>query len=115
MEVLNKSEDIIRNVRSKPAEAFEAFYATYAGALYGVIGKIIKNEKAAQQALQNTLVKIWTHIHQYDASKGRLFTWMVSIARNEAFSLLRTQQKNQVTTLHHYTETEQGESQRISV
>lgn len=40
--------------------------------------------------LQEVFIKIWQHIDAFDASKGRLFTWMINIARNSAIDVLRS-------------------------
>jgi len=35
-------------------------------------------------------VKIWRQIDTYDDSKGRLFTWMLNIARNASIDMVRS-------------------------
>ena len=35
-------------------------------------------------------MNIWRRIEQYDPAKGRLFTWMMNIARNAAIDTLRS-------------------------
>ncbi|MBU0696878.1 MAG: sigma-70 family RNA polymerase sigma factor, partial [Bacteroidetes bacterium] len=44
----------------------------------------------AEDVLQETFVKIWNSIQQYDPTKGRLFTWMVNVARNLAIDKVRS-------------------------
>jgi len=39
--------------------------------------------------LQQTFVNIWNAIDQYDESRGTLFTWMSTIARNLALDMRR--------------------------
>ncbi len=58
------------------------FYDRYSSALYGVIFRIVKAEDEAEDVLQEALVKIWHSFASYDATKGRLFTWVVNICRN---------------------------------
>lgn len=77
-------------LRKKDKKTFDYLYDSYSGALYGVILKIIKEEQASQDVLQDVFVKIWKNIETFDASKGRLFTWMVNIARNSAIDVLRS-------------------------
>ena len=55
----------------------------------GVVLKVVRTEETAQDLLQEIFVKIWKNIAQYDASKGRLFTWMLNIARNTSIDYLR--------------------------
>lgn len=72
------------------AGTFAELYRDYSTALFGVIQKILKNATLSEDALQNTFLKIWLHRKDYDASKSRLFTWMLNIARNEAIDVLRS-------------------------
>ena len=65
-------------------------YKQYAGVLYGVVKKIIYDDQTAQDVLQEVFVKIWNNIEGYDAGKGRIYTWMINIARNAAIDKLRS-------------------------
>jgi RNA polymerase sigma-70 factor (ECF subfamily) len=60
--------------------------------LYGVISRIIKKEDIAEEVLQDAFLKIWDKIDSYDASKGKLFTWMLNISRNLAIDKIRSKE-----------------------
>ncbi len=60
--------------------------------MYGVINIIVKKEEFAEEILQDTFIKVWKKIEDYDASKGRFFTWMLNIARNMAIDKLRSKE-----------------------
>jgi RNA polymerase sigma factor (sigma-70 family) len=45
---------------------------------------ILADEESAQDAVANTMAKIWTKIHQYDSERGNFSTWVYNIARNES-------------------------------
>lgn len=62
----------------------------YSGALLGVISRIVQHSEVAEDILQETFVKIWNSAGSYDSSKGRLFTWMMNVARNLAIDKLRS-------------------------
>ena len=70
--------------------AFSYLYDNYSASLYGAIAGIIPDSDAAPDILQEVFVKIWKQISAYDESKGRLFTWMLTIARNTAIDTLRS-------------------------
>ncbi len=72
--------------------AFSYLYDNYYKALFGVIRKIVNNHEIAEDTLQQVFVKIWMSFDSYDESKGKLFTWMLSIARNAALDYLRSKQ-----------------------
>lgn len=62
----------------------------YSGALLGVISRIILQPEVAEDLLQETFIKIWNSGESYDSSKGRLFTWMMNVARNLSIDKLRS-------------------------
>src|SRR6201992_1642045 len=62
----------------------------YSSSLYGVISRIIIDTPTAEDVLQETFVKIWHSFASYSTDKGRLFTWMVNIARNLSIDKLRS-------------------------
>ena len=45
---------------------------------------ILIDEEVAQDAVANTMAKIWTKISQYDPQRGNFSTWVYNIARNES-------------------------------
>jgi RNA polymerase sigma factor (sigma-70 family) len=57
-----------------------------------VISRIIKKEEVAEEVLQDAFLKIWDKIDGYDASKGRLFTWMLNLTRNLAIDKTRSKE-----------------------
>ena len=58
--------------------------------LFGIINKVVNDDQTSQDVLQDVFVKIWNNISRYDASKGRMYTWMLNIARNAAIDKLRS-------------------------
>lgn len=58
--------------------------------LYGVVHKVVFDDETANDVLQEAFIKIWNNIDKYDSSKGRIYTWMLNIARNTAIDKLRS-------------------------
>lgn len=87
---------MIRALRNREQVAAEALYDMYSASLYGVISRIVIDTATAEDVLQDTFVKIWNSFSSYSAEKGRLFTWMVNIARNLSIDKIRSKDfKNQ--------------------
>ena len=70
--------------------AFGYLYDNYSAALYGIINSIVPEKETANDVLQDVFVNIWKKIDSYDEAKGRLFTWMLNVARNAAIDKLRS-------------------------
>lgn len=81
----------------KDRSALEYLYDHYSGALFGVINRIIRKEEIAEEVLQDVFLKIWDKIEAYNPDKGRLFTWMLNLARNQAIDKARSKEIKQDT------------------
>jgi RNA polymerase sigma-70 factor (ECF subfamily) len=93
-------EELIALLRQQSREAFNYLYANYSAGLYGVIRKVISDEQTAQDVLQDVFVKIWNNIEQYNPGKGRIYTWMINIARNAAIDKLRSKGEIMKSKIH---------------
>ncbi len=83
-------EELVMAIRNKEKAGAEALYEMYSSSLYGVIYRIVQHEEIAEDLLQDTFVRIWNSFSSYDSTKGRLFTWMVNIARNISIDKTRS-------------------------
>ncbi len=81
-------------LQQRNEKAFSYLYDNYSGALYGIVNAVVTDKEVANDVLQNVFINIWRKIESYDASKGRLFTWMLNIARNAAIDELRSKGYN---------------------
>jgi RNA polymerase sigma factor (sigma-70 family) len=83
-------QELVSSLQQHDANAFSYLYDNYSGALFGIVNSIVTNREAANDVLQNVFVNIWRKIDSYDPSKGRLFTWMLNIARNASIDEIRS-------------------------
>ncbi|RZL14202.1 MAG: sigma-70 family RNA polymerase sigma factor [Pedobacter sp.] len=83
-------EELVTALKKQDIIAMHALYDMYSGSLMGVISRIVIQNEVAEDILQETFVKIWRSAGSYDATKGRLFTWMMNIARNLSIDKLRS-------------------------
>ncbi|NCI47749.1 RNA polymerase sigma factor [Sediminibacterium soli] len=96
-------DELVLRLRNRSRSVFSYLYEHYAGALRAVILNIVTDEELANDVLQEVFVKIWRQIDSYDQSRGRLFTWMLNIARNASIDMVRSRsfqnsRKNQELT-----------------
>ncbi|MEM1319492.1 MAG: sigma-70 family RNA polymerase sigma factor [Bacteroidota bacterium] len=91
----NVEKNIIQYLQKGDKQGIALIYDHYADTLYGVLLRMLKEESAARDVLQESLIKIWQKGQHYDPAKAKLFTWMLSICRNTAIDRLRVRQKKQ--------------------
>lgn len=82
--------ELVALLKQRSRHVFSYLYDNYSGSLYSVILSIIGERELCNDVLQEVFVKIWKQTEMYDADKGRLFTWMVNIARNASIDVLRS-------------------------
>lgn len=83
-------EELLPLLLKKNDRSFTLLYDNYSKSLYGIIFNLIKDKEEAEDVLQEVFVKIWKNIDTYNTSKGRLYTWMLNIARNTSIDKLRS-------------------------
>ena len=86
--------ELLEGLRAHDEQAFGYLYDNYSKALFGIIYQIIPQQEIAEDLLQEVFLKIWQNIHQYEPGKGRLFTWILNIARNQAIDRTRSKDFN---------------------
>ena len=82
--------ELIATIRNGDAKAMEYLYDNYSSALFGVIYRIVPDQETAEEILQEVFVKVWQNAASFDATKGRLYTWMLNIARNLSIDKTRS-------------------------
>jgi RNA polymerase sigma-70 factor (ECF subfamily) len=70
-------------------QAFSRLYDLSAGRLNAVVRRIVRRPELAEEALQETFVRIWQRASQYEPAQARSLGWLAAIARNQAIDLKR--------------------------
>ncbi len=83
-------QELVDRLKSQDNQAFSYLYDNYSNALYGIIKQIVGDTEVSNDVMQEVFVNIWKKVDTYDASKGKLFTWMLNIARNASIDKLRS-------------------------
>ena len=75
--------------------AFSSLYDATSAKLFGVCLRILKNRAGAEDALQETFMKVWRFAGSYTANGVSPMTWLITIARNTAVDRLRRHRDTQ--------------------
>jgi RNA polymerase sigma-70 factor (ECF subfamily) len=82
--------EFVERLKNGERVAYSELYDRYGQAIYKTIFEISRSESDTENLVQDSFVKIWRNIHLYEASKGRLFTWLIVIARRIALDFVRS-------------------------
>lgn len=72
--------------------AFEALYARHSARVFGFLLKLTRSREAAEDALQETFVRVYKSLDRFDARRD-LLTWLLQIARYVAIDAFRVERK----------------------
>ena len=85
---IDEQKIIIKQCVSENALAQRQLYNAYAGQLFAVCLRYLKQREDAEEALSNCWIKIFDHVEQF-RFESKLTTWMTRIAVNESLMILR--------------------------
>lgn len=60
----------------------EQLHARFAGPLFVFAMRLLADPEAAEEVVQDTIVRAWRHADRFDPDRGSLPTWLFTIARN---------------------------------
>jgi len=81
---------ISHQLAERNKEAIQLVFTHYGPLLLNVINRVLRDEVMSEDVLQSVLLKIWQNGHNFDSSKGSLFTWLVRVSKNAAIDKTRT-------------------------
>jgi RNA polymerase sigma factor (sigma-70 family) len=82
-------ESLLAGMASGEQEAAAAFVRRYQARVYGLALTIVRTPSLAEDVAQEAFVKAWRSADTYDARRGRVATWLLSITRNAAIDAIR--------------------------
>jgi RNA polymerase sigma-70 factor (ECF subfamily) len=73
--------------------AFARLYELTSGPLFALSMKLLRARDAAEDALQESFVRVWRSAHRFDPNKGGGMTWLVTITRNVCLSAIERRRR----------------------
>jgi RNA polymerase sigma-70 factor, ECF subfamily len=85
---LNESE-LVARVAQGDERAFLLIYDHYAPRVHALTLRILSDPMLAEEATQDTFLKLWSRARLYLNERGSLLLWLLTIARRTALDRLR--------------------------
>ncbi|HLH01196.1 MAG TPA: sigma-70 family RNA polymerase sigma factor [Bryobacteraceae bacterium] len=84
--------EIVEKLRARDPEGIAAAYDRYGRIAYSIFLRITHDNAAAEDLVQELFLRVWNRARDFDASKGSLSVWILSIARNIGIDYARSAQ-----------------------
>lgn len=86
-------QSILERIASGEREAFAELVQRYQQPLFGFLGRMGLTQSQAEDLAQETFLRAWSHLQQFDPARAQFSTWLHTIARNLAFTFLTSRQE----------------------
>lgn len=81
---------LLNAIAARDEVALAQLYDRYRAILFGLLMRILNNREEAEDVLQEVFLQVWRKAADFDESRGRPFTWLVTLARSRGIDRLRT-------------------------
>ena len=88
--------ELVRRVVEGDESAFLALYDRYVSRVHGLTLHILGHPMLAEEATQDTFLKLWSRARQYLAERGPFLPWLLTIARRVALDRVRLESRRPV-------------------
>ncbi len=88
-----KLASLLARCTLRDQQALKGLYEAVGSYLNAVAYRILRQDDAANDALQEAFIQIWENAHQYQAHKAKPLTWMTSIVRYRALDRLTKEKR----------------------
>src|SRR6266508_6800902 len=82
-------ETLVRLVVQQDVRALEALYQRYSRPVFSLALKILGNREVVEEVVQEVFLRLWTRAKGYDPQRGKLLSWLLTIAHHRAIDELR--------------------------
>ena len=84
---------LVRRVAGGSDAALEELYRVFELPVYGLARRILRDEKASEEATVEAFQRIWTRAAGFDPERGKVLAWTLTITRSVALEVLRTRRR----------------------
>ena len=84
-----EEEQLVQGLLAGDQDAIRALYARFGRPVYSMGYRILGNGEAAEELAQDVFLTAWRKAARFDPARGRLSTWLMTIAHNLAVDRLR--------------------------
>ena len=82
--------ELLDRIARGDERSFASLYDLYSPILFGLLLRILHSRAEAEDVLQEVFLQVWQRASNFDATRGRAFTWLVTLARSRAIDRLRS-------------------------
>lgn len=83
---------LLQRIALGDERAFEMIYDEFAGRVYGLSRRIVRNPSQAEEVAQEVFLEIWRRASRFDAAKGSATSWIMTLTHARSVDRVRSVQ-----------------------
>jgi RNA polymerase sigma-70 factor (ECF subfamily) len=76
--------ELARRLQERDPQAMAELYEEYGQIVFSLIVRIVRDEGVAEDVTEETFLRVWNRVVGFDAERGSLGAWVLTVARNRA-------------------------------
>ena len=88
--------ELVAQVAQGNEQAFLLLYDRYASRVHAVTLRVLGDPMLAEEATQDTFVKLWSRAHLFSSARGSPLLWLLTIARRTALDHVRLEARRPI-------------------
>jgi len=81
--------ECLLRLQSRDPSGLETLYDAYGAQLYAIVVRIVRDAAEAEDVLQEAWAQVWKSAASYDAQRGTVGAWLMTVARSRALDRYR--------------------------
>jgi RNA polymerase sigma-70 factor (ECF subfamily) len=83
---------LIAQVARGDQQAYGQFYDRTAGAVLGMVLRVVRDREQSEQVMQDVLLEAWQTASRFDPGSGSVMSWLMTLAHRRAAACVRSEQ-----------------------
>jgi RNA polymerase sigma-70 factor (ECF subfamily) len=86
---MNSDDELLARIAAADEAAFRCLVERHIDRAYGLALRILGNCADAEDVVQDTLLKVWTHRGRWESGRAKFSTWLYRVVMNRCIDLRR--------------------------
>lgn len=85
-------ESLLDRISRGDQEAFEHLYTAVAGAVLGLVRRVVRDPAQSEEVAQEVLIEVWRCAARFDPKQGSAMAWIMTLTHRRAVDRVRSAQ-----------------------
>ncbi len=87
--------ELLERIGRQDDQALAVLYDRYSRLVYSIGRNVLQNDGEAEEMTQDVFLSVWRRAASYESARGKVSTWLGSIAHHRAIDIIRRRRRDQ--------------------